>query len=96
MIAGDPGKPGEDAVTAASLNRDVAIEEFTRPELRGGAVLIRMELAPGTRLGWVASVGDKSLAYQQEVLLHPSMAQRIVGVDRSGPIPVVAVEVSAR
>ncbi len=93
-LIGREGRLGR--FTAGSLDRNIAADEFTNPQLRGGAVLMRMELRPGVRVGWLASIGDKRMAYQREVLLHPEMVQRIVGVDRSGLVPVVVMEVSAR
>lgn len=79
---------------ATSLDRSVAIDEFTKPQLRGGAVLIEMTLKPGVRVGWIPPIGDPAMASQQELLLHPNMVQRIVGVDRSGPVVVVRMEVT--
>lgn len=83
-----------DRFQAASLDRNVAVNEFTKPQLKGGAVLIEVVLRPGVRVGWIPPVGDPELARQQELLLHPQMVQRIVGVDRSGPVPVVQMEVT--
>ncbi|NOQ62712.1 hypothetical protein [Mycolicibacterium fortuitum] len=79
---------------ATSLDREVAVNEFTKPQLKGGAVLIEIDLKPGVRVGWVPPAGDPALARQQELLLHPEMMQRIVGVDRSGPVPIVRMEVT--
>jgi hypothetical protein len=79
---------------ATSLNLQVAVGEFTNPQLTGDAVLIELELKPGVRAAWLPPVGRPEMAYQQELLLHPEMVQRIVGVDRSGPVTVVRMEVT--
>ena len=81
---------------ATTLARDVAVNEFTEPQLKGGAVLIEVTLRAGTRVAWIPPVGSGDLVYQQEVLVHPNMVQRIVSVSRTGPVPVVRMEVKVR
>ncbi|WP_158726431.1 hypothetical protein [Tomitella fengzijianii] len=78
---------------ATSLSRRVVLDEFTRPDLAGGAVLMRIMLAPGTNVGWIAGAGAEQYRYQAELLVHPGMRQRMVGVDRSGRMPIVRMEV---
>lgn len=79
---------------STSLDREVAANEFTEPQISGGAVMIELKLCPGVRVAWIPPVERPEPAYQQELLLHPEMAQRIVGVDRSGPMPMVRMEVA--
>ncbi|NMO04928.1 hypothetical protein HH308_27250 [Gordonia sp. TBRC 11910] len=79
---------------SVSLRREVVTDEFTVPEMSGGAVLSRMMLGAGTMVGWLASVGRPDSRYQAEVLLRPGNMQRIVGVDTSGDIPTLVVEVA--
>ncbi|HQV17425.1 MAG TPA: hypothetical protein PLC22_03760 [Gordonia sp. (in: high G+C Gram-positive bacteria)] len=93
-VVGDSSAVGR--FMAGSLDREIAENEFTVPELRGGAALMRVRLAPGVRIGWLPSAGVAELAYQQEALVHPAMTHRIVDIDRSGPIPIVDVEVTLR
>ncbi len=83
-----------DRFVSVSLHRSLALDEFTRPELAGGAVLIEVRLKPGTRVAWLAPVGLSDYVYQQEILLRPGTTQRIVAVDRSGTIPTVIMEVT--
>jgi len=82
--------------TSTSLNREVAISEFTNPELKGGAVLMEVTVTPGVRVAWMPPVGAPDMAYQQELLLRPGMMQRIVDIVRTGPIPVVRMEVTPK
>ena len=80
---------------ATSGDRRVAESEFTAPQRGGGAVLIQVRLERGVRIAWIPPVGWKEFAYQRELLVHPEMVQRIVGVDGGGSMPVVQVEVTS-
>lgn len=78
--------------TAATPAREVAEREFSQPSLRGGNAMIRIRARKGTPAAYLAPIGDSKLAYQREVVFPPGMSMRIVGVDRSGPLPVVVVD----
>lgn len=82
--------------TSTSLDENVAINEFTKPQLKGGAVLMELALAPGVRAAWIPPIGDQEMAYQQELLLRPGMMQRIVDVVRADFIPIVRMEVTPK
>jgi len=82
--------------TSTSLDENVAINEFTKPQLKGGAVLMELALAPGVRAAWIPPIGDQEMAYQQELLVRPGMMQRIVDVVRADFIPIVRMEVTPK
>lgn len=85
-----------DRFLAVSMDREVAIGEFAKPELKGGEALMQVALSPGVRIAWIPRVGRADLAYQQELLVRPGMMQRIVGIERSGPMPSVLMEVTLK
>ncbi len=79
---------------ATSVFRDVAIEEFTRPALGGGAVLLEVCVSAGVRALWVAAVGRPELAHQGELLLPSMVVLTVVAADDSAEIPTIRVAVA--
>lgn len=78
---------------AGSLSESVARDQFTKPELAGGAVLLRMKVAAGIPAAWIAGAGRAEMRSQLEVLLRPRHSLRIVDVQYPDGVPVIEVEV---
>ncbi|MFC9982883.1 hypothetical protein [Gordonia sp. NPDC127522] len=77
-----------------SLDRQVAIEQFTRPPLDGGSALIEVLIPAGVRALWVSLAGDDRMRYQRELLLPSFVTITVLEVDETGPDPVIRVTVS--
>lgn len=77
-----------------SVVRDVAIDEFTKPSLGGGAALIEVLLPAGTRALWVSLAGVDDMRYQGELLLPSFVELTVESVDETGPIPIVRASIS--
>jgi len=81
----------DDGLLAATVARQVAVEEFavgTRP------LLMRLHPSGPSPGAWVAGAGDPRLRYQGELLMPPGAKLSIVGQDEyAGDVPVVDVEV---
>ncbi|MEZ5210637.1 hypothetical protein [Gordonia sp. (in: high G+C Gram-positive bacteria)] len=78
---------------AASLDWTIAVHEFTRPPLRGGAFLVQLRIPIGVHVGWLPPIGSERLRYQQELLLYRPTV-RYWAVDRRNPaLPVLVCEV---
>lgn len=80
--------------TSVTINRSIAVDQFTRPPLDGGPVLLRVTVLTGTNIGWIAQVGDPAERAQAELLLRAGHTMRIVNVDRTYDIPIMDVEMS--
>ncbi|MCG7633959.1 hypothetical protein MHN80_16740 [Gordonia McavH-238-E] len=78
-----------------SIDRQVAIDEFTRPSLGGGPALIEVLIPVGVRALWVSLSGDERLRYQRELLLPSFVTIEVLGVDDSGGVPVIRIRVAS-
>jgi len=58
-----------EAFVSTSLEREVAIEEFTLPPGESGAALLELEVPAGVAAIWAPPLGDPALAYQAELIL---------------------------
>jgi len=54
---------------STSLDREVAVDEFTVPPGESGAALLELEVPAGVPAIWVPPLGDPALAYQAELIL---------------------------
>lgn len=54
---------------STSLEREIAIEEFTVPPGARGAALLELEVPAGVSAIWAPPLGDPTLAYQAELIL---------------------------
>lgn len=54
---------------STSLEREVAIEEFTVPPGESGPALLELEVPAGVAAIWAPPLGDPALAYQAELIL---------------------------
>lgn len=77
-----------------SLDRAVALDEFTNPSLGGGAALIDVQIPAGIRALWVAAAGAAGMRRQLELLLPSPVVISVLDVDYSGTKPVIRVRVS--
>ncbi|QDH85148.1 capsid maturation protease and MuF-like fusion protein [Gordonia phage Nubi] len=77
-----------------SLDRAVALDEFTNPSLGGGAALIDVQIPAGIRALWVAAAGAAGMRRQLELLLPSPVVIAVLDVDYSGTKPVIRVRVS--
>ncbi|WNO27885.1 ADP-ribosyltransferase [Gordonia phage Halo3] len=77
-----------------SLDRAVALDEFTNPSLGGGAALIDVQIPAGIRALWVAAAGAAGMRRQLELLLPSPVVISVLDVDYAGTKPVIRVRVS--
>ena len=98
---GFPAEHLEDVVGAArvaaqffatSADRGIVEGEFTEPAI--SPALLRVRARRGSHAVWVPPLGNEENAGQMELLFLPTVQVRILGVDRSGDMPIVFVEVS--
>lgn len=68
-----------DGLTATTISPMVARREFTRPELEGGAALLRLHLPIGLPSSWLPPIGIQSMRHQMELLLPDRLKYRILG-----------------
>lgn len=54
---------------STSLDREVAVDEFTVPPGESGAALLELEVPAGVHAIWAPPLGDPALAYQAELIL---------------------------
>ncbi|AOE44923.1 capsid morphogenesis protein [Gordonia phage Twister6] len=78
-----------------SLDRQVSLEEFTRPPLGGGPVLMEVLIPAGVRALWVSLAGDDRMRYQRELLLPSFVRVTVVDVDYADGVPVIRVRVAS-
>lgn len=78
---------------STTLNRQVALDEFTTPPGPGGPVLFELVAPEGTRGLWLPPVGDPTLAYQQELLLPRDTRIAVRGERKDSGIIVLECEV---
>lgn len=69
---------------STTIQRDVAVREFTVRPGPGGPVLLEISLPAGASALWVPPVGDPALAYQGELLL-PRRIPLAVRAEREEP-----------
>ncbi|MDL9948635.1 ADP-ribosyltransferase [Gordonia sp. ABSL11-1] len=79
---------------ATSVFRAVAVEQFTRPPIGGGAALLEVTILSGTRALWVAAAGARELAYQGELLLPSRVVATVTDVDLNSVIPTIRATIS--
>lgn len=79
------------AFFATSLDRAGAESEFTRPGRR--PALYRIVAQPGAPVLWVPPLGNSEYSYQKELLFPPGIVLRILELDETNTIPIIAVEV---
>ncbi|QMU22066.1 phage minor head protein [Gordonia rubripertincta] len=79
-----------------SIDRRVAIDEFTRPPLGGGPALIEVLIPAGMRALWVSLSGDPRMRYQRELLLPSFVTISVLEVDYTDGVPVIRVGVASR
>lgn len=82
----------EDRFTSTTTNPDMAVSQFTDPGV--GPALLRVTAKAGADAVWLPPLGGRESAGQNELLFTPGANMRIVGVDNSGDIPVIEMEVS--
>lgn len=75
--------------TATTISRQVAVDQFTLPELAGGAALLRLRLPVGKYAAWLRPI---SMGRQLELLLPDRLRYRITS-HTVEDLLVVAVEV---
>ncbi len=82
----------EERFMGAAVSRDIATPEFTHP---GPApAVLHIVARAGTRAVWIPPLGNPEHARQSELLLMNGARVRILGVDTSGEIPVIRMEVT--
>lgn len=81
----------EERFLATTLDRGVATPEFTHPG--SGPAILLITVRPGARAVWIPPLGYQEFAAQSELLFTPGIGVRILGVDSSGELPVIEVEV---
>ena len=82
----------EERFMGAAVSRDIATPEFTHP---GPApAILQIVARAGTRAVWIPPLGKPEHARQSELLLMNGARVRILGVDTSGEIPVIRMEVT--
>ncbi|QWY84700.1 ADP-ribosyltransferase domain and MuF-like fusion protein [Gordonia phage YungMoney] len=77
-----------------SLDRQVSLEEFTRPPLGGGPALMEVLVPAGVRALWVSLAGDDRMRYQRELLLPSFVRFTVVSVDHADGVPVIRIRVA--
>ncbi|MGO9041442.1 MAG: hypothetical protein ACLQIK_07300 [Mycobacterium sp.] len=77
---------------ATSADRGIVEGEFTGPAT--SPALLRVQARRGAHAVWVPPLGNEENAGQMELLFLPTAQVRILGLDRSGEMPIVFVEVS--
>jgi hypothetical protein len=78
---------------STTLDRDIALAEFTVPPGASGPALMEIEVPAGTPAIWVPPVGDPILAYQQELILDRRVRVRTGERREEGDTLVVDCEV---
>jgi len=82
-------------LVAASLDRHIAITEFTTPAGPGGAALFCLDIPIGTPSLWVAAAGNPAFRYQYELLLLSGTMATITAIEYAGTIPTISMRVGA-
>ncbi|WP_201359027.1 hypothetical protein [Mycobacterium paraintracellulare] len=80
-----------DQFFATSVDRRVAVKEFTEPA--PVPALYRVRVEAGTEAVWIPPLGAAEEARQMELLLLPGLEARILAVDESDTPPIVGMEV---
>ena len=79
---------------STTTERAVATAEFNTPG--ANTAVLDVTAREGVRAVWMPPLGNPDSSYQQELLFPPGQRLSIIGVDTSGDIPVISVEVSPR
>ncbi|WP_458317119.1 hypothetical protein [Mycolicibacterium brisbanense] len=82
----------EERFMGATVSKDKAMPEFTHP---GPApAILRITARAGAPAVWIPPLGDPKHARQSELLFMDGVRVRILGVDTSGAVPVITMEVT--